>query len=119
MSMMMTIIKDRKSMIASCSLLLLVLIGLFFYRSGEMGSPDRRQLELQTFQLEDGWGYKIRMNRKVLIYQPTIPSIDTMMSFPNETSAKAAGSLVLERLNRNQDFSITKDDIKYLFKQKE
>ena len=85
----------------------------YYFRPGEKGSPDGRQPELQTFQLEDGWGYRIVMNEKVLIYQPTIPAIDTLRSFPDEASARKIGALVLERLNNNENFSITMDDIKH------
>ena len=53
------------------------------------------------------------MNEKVLIYQPTIPAIDTLRSFPDEASARKIGALVLERLNNNENFSITMDDIKH------
>ena len=87
--------------------------GTDFIRPGEMGSRGDRQPELQTFQLEDGWGYQIVMNKKVLIYQPSIPAIDTLRSFPDEASARKIGSLVLERLRNNKDFSITIDDIKH------
>lgn len=109
MNMTMMIIKGRKVL---WSLLLLpVLILLVFIRPGQKGSPDGRQPELQTFQLGDGWGYRIMMNKKVLIYQPTIPAIDTLMPFPDEASARTIGSLVLERLNKKQNFSITIDDL--------
>ena len=115
MNMMMKIIRSRKTrLLTACMLLLPILFTLYYFRSGEMGSPDKRQLELQTFQLRDGWGYRIMMNRKMLIYQPTIPAIDTLMPFPDQASAHAIGSIVLERLYANRDFSITKGDIKAL-----
>lgn len=111
MNMTMRIIKGRKSLRA---LVLLPVFILFLYiRFGDMGSSSGRQPELQTFQLQDGWGYQIVMNKKVLIYQPTIPAIDTLMSFPDEAGARRAGSLVLERINNNKDFSVTKEDIQH------
>lgn len=111
MNMMMRIIKGRKSLRA---LVLLPVFILFLYiRFGDMGASSGRQPELQTFQLQDGWGYQIVMNKKVLIYQPTIPAIDTLMSFPDEAGARRVGSLVLERINNNKDFSVTKEDIQH------
>lgn len=77
----------------------------------EKGNSFKRQPELQTIQLGDGWGYQIVMNGKVLIYQPTIPAIDTLMAFPDETSARMIGSIVLEKLNQNRDFTVTITDI--------
>lgn len=111
MNTTMIIIKGRKSLWGL--VLLSVLILLIYFRHGDMGSPDGRQLELQTFQLEDGWGYQIVMNEKVLVYQPTIPAIDILMPFPDEAGARRIGSLVLERIKADKDFSITIDDIKY------
>ena len=81
----------------------------YLFPSRGKGVPGRPA----TFQLEDGWGYRIVMNEKVLIYQPTIPAIDTLRSFPDEASARKIGALVLERLNNNENFSITMDDIKH------
>jgi len=111
MNMTMMTIKGRKALWGL--VLLSVLILLIYFRPGEKGSPDGRQPELQTFQLEDGWGYRIVMNEKVLIYQFTIPAIDTLRSFPDEASARKIGALVQERLNNNENFSITIDDIKH------
>ncbi|MCC8094249.1 MAG: DUF4907 domain-containing protein [Tannerellaceae bacterium] len=102
--MMMMTIKDRKILLGLLFILMLIL--LFIIRSGEMGTPDGRQPELQIFQLEDGWGYQIVLGRKVMIYQPTVPVIDTVMAFPDEASARNMGELVLKKLYTNNDFSI-------------
>jgi hypothetical protein len=93
--------------------LLSLLLSLFYFHGREMGSRRGQQLELQTFQLRNGWGYKILLNSKTLIYQPTIPAIDTIKAFPNEKSARKTGEIVMNRLKRNKDFSITTDDLKH------
>ena len=111
MNTMMMTIKGKKALWWLCVLPVFILF--VYICSGEKGSPDGRQPELQTFQLEDGWGYQIVMNKKVLIYQPSIPAIDTLRSFPDEASARKIGSLVLERLKNNKDFSITIGDIEH------
>lgn len=91
----------------------LVWIGLFrgSLLARDKGDSFNRRPELQTIQLEDGWGYQIMMNGKVLIYQPSIPAIDTLMAFPDETSARLIGSMVLEKLNQNRDFTVTITEI--------
>lgn len=111
MNMTMMIIKGRKALWGL--VLLPVLILILYFRQGDVGFPDGRQPELQTFQSQDGWGYQIVMNKKVLIYQPTIPAIDSLRSFPDEAAARKVGSLVLERLCNKKDFSITIDDIEH------
>jgi len=89
------------------------LILLFIIRSGEMGTLNGRQPELQTFQLEDGWGYQIVLEDKVIIYQPTVPAIDTVMAFPDENSARNTGKLVLKKISTNKDFSVSTQEVKH------
>ena len=108
---MMNTKKGRAWFVPGLVVLPVLLFYLSFFRGEEMGSSPGRQLELQTFQSGDGWGYQIRMNGKVLIYQPTIPSIDTVTAFPNEESARNIGTLVLNRLTENKDFSVSRDEI--------
>lgn len=102
--------KSRKAL-GSLIILLPLLLILFCFRAREMGSRHEVQPELQTFQLRDGWGYKVLMNKKVMIYQPTIPAIDSTRPFPTEASARRIGTLVVERIKNNQSFSISTDDI--------
>ena len=95
---MMNTKKGRAWFVPGLVVLPVLLFYLSFFRGEEMGSSPGRQLELQTFQSGDGWGYQIRMNGKVLIYQPTIPSIDTVIAFPDKESAENIGTLVLNKL---------------------
>ena len=111
MNSMTMIIKGRKALWWLCVLPVLILF--VYICSGEKGSPDGRQPELQTYRLGNGWGYRILMNDKVLIDQPTIPAIDTLMAFPDEASARNIGSLVRDRIANNENFSITKEDIQH------
>ena len=75
----------RKGRKASRSLIILLplLLILFCFRFWEIRARNGMQPELQTFQLGNGWGYKVLMNKKVLIYQPTIPAIDSLRPFPS------------------------------------
>lgn len=109
--MMNVMMRKGRMALGSLTILLPLLLILFCFRFRDMGSRDEMQPELQTFQLGDGWGYKVLMNRKVLIYQPTIPAIDSLRSFPTEASARRIGSLVVKRIKKNQNFTITTDDI--------
>ena len=110
--MMIKAMKRRKMVLWSLILLPLLII-LFYFCRGEMGSSRSRQPELQTFQLGNGWGYKILVNKKTLIYQPTIPAIDTVCPFPDERSARRTGLLVLNRLKHNLDISVTMEDLEH------
>ena len=109
--MMNAMMRKRRMAPGSLIILLPLLLILFCFRFREMGSRNEMQPELQTFQLGDGWGYKVLMNKKVMIHQPTIPAIDSLRPFTSEASARRIGSLVVERIKKNQCFSITTDDI--------
>lgn len=67
--------------------------------------------ELEIFQSGNGWGYQIVMKQKVLIYQPTIPAIDTVIPFPDEVSTRKVGILVLKRFNAHRNFSVSKKEV--------
>ena len=110
---MMSTKKGRAWFVPGLVVLPVLLFYLSFFRGEEMGSSPGRQLELQTFQSGDGWGYQIRMNGKVLIYQPTIPSIDTVISFPDKESAENIGTLVLNKLAGNRNFSVSREEIQH------
>lgn len=109
MNMMMMNIKGRKALWGL--LLLPILLVILVSWLGDVGSSGTRQLELQTFQSGDGWGYKIVTNSKVLIFQPSIPAIDTVMPFHEERTARAVGMLVLQRMKRNERFSVDKEEV--------
>ena len=109
--MMNAMMRKGRKALGSLIILLPLLLVLFYFRFREKGSRNEMQPELQTFQLGDGWGYKVMMNKKVMIYQPTIPAIDSLRPFPSEASARRIGSLVVERIKKSPCFSITTDDI--------
>ena len=110
---MMNTKKGRAWFVPGLVVLPVLLFYLSFFRGEEMGSSPGRQLELQTFQSGDGWGYQIRMNGKVLIYHPTIPSIDTVIVFPDKESAENIGTLVLNKLAGNRNFSVSREEIQH------
>ena len=58
---MMNTKKGRAWFVPGLVVLPVLLFYLSFFRGEEMGSSPGRQLELQTFQSGDGWGYQIRM----------------------------------------------------------
>ncbi|MEI3469640.1 MAG: DUF4907 domain-containing protein [Bacteroides intestinalis] len=90
--MMMTNIKTGKG-ILWVSLLLLLIIILLHHSIITIEDEEEPKAELEIFQSKNGWGYQIVMRQKVLIYQPTIPAIDTIMPFPDEVSTPKSGSL--------------------------
>lgn len=94
-------------------LLLLILVSLFIFRAGGLGTSHNQQLMLETFQSGNGWGYQILLDGKILVHQPTIPAIDTVMPFPNKQSALYLGQLVLERISSNKGFSVSSEEARH------
>ena len=72
---------------------------------------EESKARLEIFQSPKGWGYQIIMGQKILIYQPTIPAIDTVMPFPDEISTRKIGILVLKRFNEHRNFSVSKEEV--------
>lgn len=92
--------------------LLSLLILIFLHHSIlPIEDEERVKAELKVFQTENGWGYQIVARQKILIHQPTIPAIDTIMSFPDEASTRKVGTLVLKRFNEHRIFSVSKEEI--------
>lgn len=103
--MKMNIKRRRKTALLLLTAFLILLAGNLWIRHSS--GP-----RLETFQLEEGgWGYQITINKKRLIYQPTITAYDRSVSFPDETSARAVGQLVLERINKKENFSVSKEEV--------
>ena len=50
---------------------------------------------------------------KVLINQPFIPAIDTIMAFPDEESARKIGALVLDKWAGGESPSVTQWEIRH------
>lgn len=71
--------------------------------------------ELDIIEVEkDKYGYKITRNKQIVIYQPFIPGLSERAHFLNPQEARRVGSLVKERLERNKNVSVTKEDLKKL-----
>ena len=93
------------------SLLSLLIITLLHQSIMTIGDEEESKAKLEIFQSPKGWGYQIVRGQKVLIYQPTIPAIDTIMAFPDEVSTREIGTLVLKRFNEHCNFSVSKEEV--------
>ena len=103
MSMMKMSIKCNRILIA----------GIFILCALGCQEKSSNQFQLQTFRTKGGWGYNILLHEKVIISQPIIPAIDTVMPFPNEKSAEKIGQIVLKKIKNKENFSVSKQEIEY------
>lgn len=71
----------------------------------------KEKFTLQTVTTETGWGYEIRLDKKLIIKQNTIPVISSNKSFTTQQDAKKTGRLVLNKLESNQSPTLSKNDL--------
>lgn len=83
------------------------LIGLliFIFCQKEKG------LSLETIKVNQGWGYTITNNDRIIIKQTVIPVISEYKSFQTEKEAIAVGQLVIKKLSTNKSPTITKNEL--------
>lgn len=111
---MSTMMMNTKKRIITGVSLLAVLFGLcvFGYRYSREADKAQR-FEMQTFDTEGGWGYNILLDKKVIVSQPIVPVLDTVMPFPTEESAKVLGQIVLKKILNKENFSVSKQEVEY------
>lgn len=62
----------------------------------------KKSLTVETFVIDEGWGYKVVYGKKTIICQPNIPAIQSQQAFHSERDALIIGYLVKEKLLHNQ-----------------
>lgn len=66
---------------------------------------------LETVQTGNGWGYKIIIEDKAYIDQPSIPGVSGMKPFQSEEDARKVGRLVLKKLGDGQMPTVSLSEI--------
>lgn len=69
---------------------------------------------VKPFATGSGWGYCVYYNNELLIRQSIVPTVQGVMAFPSRKTAKQTGLLVLHRLRKGQDPTITEEDLQKL-----
>ncbi len=68
-------------------------------------------LKTEAIKTNNGWGYTITNNDKIIIKQTIIPVISNSKSFETKEDALAVGELVMQKLNADSSPTITKNDL--------
>lgn len=82
---------------------------LIFYVSC---SPKDPELTIKIFEAENGWGYSIFEQEKLVIRQQYIPVINNKTSFKTQKDALIVGTIVLEKLKHHKSPSISAEELK-------
>jgi hypothetical protein len=70
-----------------------------------------KNLSVRSIRVNDGWGYAITNNDRLIIKQTIIPVISERKSFETEQEAMAVGQLVTKKLDANLSPTITEKDL--------
>src|SRR5438874_346400 len=84
-------------LLAAC----LIAAGSSFYMlsvSGQKKHVLRNQLSYKCFKTEQGWGYDILVDHRILIHQPFVPGIAGRTPFSNNQQADSAAQIVIEKI---------------------
>jgi hypothetical protein len=65
----------------------------------------------KIIQTENGWGYEIVSNHKIIIHQTHIPAIASQIPFHSKEDAEKTANRVIEKLSDKQMPTITKKDL--------
>ena len=73
--------------------------------------PKTDCLAIETYAVNDGFGYKILCDKETLINQPFIPAIEGNRPFANETDARRIAKQVKNRIRKGETPTINLDDL--------
>ncbi len=93
---MMIITKKTKKYWLLLLSLAIAVLSLIAYRV--YFNPSTQTLNVKTFRVSDGWGYRIYVHKKLFIDQPYIPVIQGNKPFPDQVSALKAANIVKAKL---------------------
>jgi hypothetical protein len=68
-------------------------------------------LKVKSIKVNNGWGYTISNDDKIIIKQTIVPVVSRCESFQTENEALAVGQLVMNKLESNLAPTITKNDL--------
>lgn len=89
-----------------------ICIALFSYRI----VTTKNDLSVETYRVDNGWGYKLVKNSKKIIDQPYMPCIEGNHPFPHEQMALETGELVVEKIKKNEYPAITRNELMVILK---
>ena len=72
------------------------------------------KITVSSIKVDNGWGYIIKWENKIIIKQTTIPTVPKHIGFKDSIDALKVGKFVLEKIKHNNSPTISKEDLKVL-----
>lgn len=66
---------------------------------------------VNSFKVNDGWGYEITINKKIVIKQSVIPSVKYKKSFKSEDDALKVGNFVMKKVKHKESPTVDEKDL--------
>ena len=103
---MMTRLTMIKTYIDKMKLLKIIVILLLL-----VSCKKNEEYDVKSFPVNNGWGYTIEINNKIIIKQTVIPTVSEKRSFTSEADALKVGNWVLKRIKQNLSPTVAKKDL--------
>jgi hypothetical protein len=103
----MTINKSRNILLIACIIAVVITVIELAYIK-RRNSP---AVNYCCFKTGKGWGYDIRVNKKLFIHQTVIAGFTGAKGFDSEQQAGAAAAIVIEKIKSGQRPSINRDEL--------
>lgn len=84
---------------------IIVILSLLF------SCKNNSEYSVKSFKINQGWGYDIALNNRIIIKQNVIPTLSNKKNFSSQADALKVGNLVLDRIKQNLSPTITKKDL--------
>jgi hypothetical protein len=95
----MTISKKHKLVLLAA---ILIAAGSTFFLLAVKPAPPKNGLYYNCFKTEQGWGYDVLVNERIIIHQPMIPGKQGVAGFNSEQEAGADAQSVIEKIKSGE-----------------
>jgi len=101
---------NKKTLIGLTLLIMLVVV------VGRFHNKRNHHYTVDVINIEQGWGYNILCDNKLIIHQPYMPAKNGQFTFQNKYDAKKTGQLVVKKLQNSQSPRIRIDELDSIIK---
>ena len=81
---------------------ILIAAGSTFFLLAVKPAPPKTGLYYNCFKTEQGWGYDVLVNERIIIHQPMIPGKQGVAGFNSEKEAGADAQSVIEKIKSGE-----------------
>lgn len=106
--------KTIRKILPVISILLIITVATTIFLSNR-----KSHYKVEVYKSEQGWGYDILINKKTIIHQPYMPSVNGQVPFENKYAAKKTGYLVVRKLKKKKSPTVTREELNSILKNRQ